>query len=165
MKFRILTIIAMVFLSFSAAAFGANPIIDGRWSGRYGTGIRGINYDQTFCTDTNKTRCFDNPQPRFMEMDYEFKAYGSFLTGTTIGGPNGERIPILNGRIVGKKVSFTVVTGVVVVVHPQIPATIQQLNFDYTGEVSGDKFKLKFIVKDDKNNKGSFTVKREKEDS
>ena len=138
MKFRMLTIITMVSLSFSAAAFGADIAIDGRWTGRYSGGQGGP-----------------------MDMDYMFKAYGSYLTGTTIGGSNGERTPILNGKIDGKKVSFTVLLYAVMTGPTQF--TVQQMKFDYTGDISGDNLKLKFVINGDRNNGGSFTVKREKE--
>jgi len=141
MKFRMIFIAAILFLSFRAG-FSADAGIDGRWTGRYGSGQGGP-----------------------MDMDYRFKAYGSFLTGTTIGGSNGERIPILNGRINGRKVSFTVELGIITVNPSQFQVTLQQLKFDYTGDISGDKLKLKFIINGDKSSSGSFTVKRVQETS
>ena len=140
MKFRMLTIIAMVFLPFNAAAFGANSNIDGRWSGETGSyHVPGVN------------------------MDYIFKAYGNFLTGTSIGGSNNGQIPILNGRIDGGKVSFTIATVVSVLLRSsQTPVVVGDLKVDFTGEISGDKLKLKYIVNDNKKNSGSFTVRRKK---
>ena len=139
MKFRMLIIIAAAFLlSFNTASSADVPNIDGSWKGKCTSGQGGP-----------------------MDMDYMFKAYGSFLTGTTIGGANGERIPILNGRINGNKISFTVMLGRIIANPSQI--TIQRMKFDYTGEISGDKLKLKFVRNDDKNSNGSFTVNRVKE--
>ena len=138
MKSRIMLIAVAFFLSLGAG-FSADTGIDGRWMGRFRSGM-------------------DGP----MDMDYMFKAYGNFLTGTTIGGSNGERIPILNGSINGKKVSFTVMLSRITVVPSQFQVTIQQMKYDYTGDISGDTLKLKFIINGDKRNGGSFTVKREK---
>jgi hypothetical protein len=140
MKFRMVLVVATVlFLTFNTS-FGADvPNIDGNWKGKYNSGRGGP-----------------------MDMDYTFKAYGSFLTGTSLGGANGERIPILNGSIKGKKISFTVVTGIIIAGPSQV--TIQQMKFDYTGELSGDKLKLKFILNNDKNSNGSFTVNRVKDE-
>ena len=138
-----MVLIVVAFFLSLGASFSADTGIDGRWTGRYSSGQGGP-----------------------LDMDYTFKAYGSFLTGTTIGGSNGERIPILNGRINGKKVSFTVVIGRITVNPQQFQVTLQQMNFSYTGDISGDKLKLKFTINGDKNNGGSFTVKREnKKDS
>jgi len=141
MKFRMVLVVATVlFLTFNTS-FGADvPNIDGNWKGKYNSGRGGP-----------------------MDMDYTFKAYGSFLTGTTLGGATEERIPIINGRINGNKISFTVnvVTALIVAGSSQIP--IQQVKYDYTGEISGDKIKLKFVRYDDQNSNGSFTVNRVKD--
>ena len=145
MKFKMMSIAAALFLSLSAgfsADTGADTGINGRWTGKYGSGQGGP-----------------------MDMDYTFKAYGSFLTGTTIGGANGERIPVLNGRINGRKISFTVVLNRITVVPSQFQVMVQQMKFDYTGDISGDKLKLKFVINGEKNSGGSFTVKREQETS
>ncbi len=60
--------------------------IDGKWSGKYESGMGG--------------------EP--MTLTYTFKADGNTLTGTSIGG-EGKDIPIKDGKIDGNNISFTVV--------------------------------------------------------
>ena len=107
-------------------AFAAD--IDGKWTGKYDSGM-------------------GDP----MDMEYTFKADGSTLTGTTIGGPDGEQIPIKNGKIDGNKVSFSVA----------IDMMGQEMSFDYKGELSGDQLKLTFDM-GGMGMGGEFTVARAK---
>jgi len=71
MRFRMLVIVsAVLLLSFNTASGADVPNIDGSWKGKYNSGQGGMR-----------------------DMDYAFKAYGSFLTGTTIGGATGFSTP------------------------------------------------------------------------
>ena len=109
MKIRMMTVAVVLFLSVGIA-FSAD--IDGKWTGKYDSGMGG------------------DP----MNMEYTFKADGSTLTGTTIGGADGGQIPIKKGKIDGNKISFSV----------DVDIMGQEMQFDYTGELSGDKLNLKF---------------------
>jgi hypothetical protein len=115
----------MVLLMAVCAAFGAD--IDGKWTGKYNSGM-------------------GDP----MNMEYTFKADGDKLTGTTIGGANGEQIAIKNGKIDGDKISFSV----------SVDMMGQEMSFDYKGELKGDKLKLKFDMGGQGG--GDFTVSRAK---
>jgi len=101
--------------------------IDGKWTGQYDPGAGG--------------------EP--MNMEYTFKAEGAVLKGTSIGGANGEQIPILDGKIEGNKISFAL----------SVDVSGQELKFNYTGELSGDKLYLNFELA---GGGGSFTVERAK---
>jgi hypothetical protein len=125
MKIKI-TIVAMTLLMAVCTAFGAD--IDGKWTGKYDSGMGG------------------DP----MNMEYTFKADGDKLTGTTIGGANGEQIAIKNGKIDGDKISFSV----------SVDMMGQEMSFDYKGELKGDKLKLKFDMGGQGG--GDFTVSRAK---
>jgi len=132
MKFRIM-MVAMVLLLLTGIAFGkeeAVTTIDGKWTGNYSTG-------------------FGEP----MKMEYTFKAEGDVLTGSTLGGANGEQIPISEGKIDGNKISFVVL----------VSMQGQQMRFSYTGELAGEKLKLKFTTGGQMGSTGAFTVTRAKE--
>ena len=120
-----ITVAATMLLMAVSVAFGAD--IDGKWTGKYDAGMG---------------------EP--MDMEYTFKADGNNLTGTTIGGPDGEQLPIKNGKIDGNKISFSVA----------IDMMGQEMSFDYMGELSGDQLKLKFDMGG--MGGGEFTVARAK---
>lgn len=124
MKIKI-TVVAVMLLMAVSVAFGAD--IDGKWTGKYDAGM-------------------GDP----MDMEYTFKADGNTLTGTTIGGLDGEQIQIKNGKIDDNKISFSVA----------IDMMGQEMSFDYTGELSGDQLKLKFDMGG--MGDGEFTVSRAK---
>ena len=135
MKFRIMVVVLVLLLNVYTA-FSADTDIDGKWTGSYSTG-------------------FGEP----MNMEFTFKADGNVFTGTTLGGANGEQIPILEGKIDSNKISFTVV----------VDMMGQQMVFKYMGEFSKnkkdknkDKIKLKFET-GSSGSGGSFTVNRAKE--
>ena len=138
MKFRV-TIASIAFLLTIAASFGAD--IDGKWTGQY----RQIqNNTERVFDDGNHyvTSRYELADP--MNMEYTFKADGNILTGTTIGGVNGEHTPILDGKINGRKISFTVVADNMMGL---------QVEFKYKGEFSKnkndrnkDEIKLKFDI-------------------
>ena len=125
MKIKI-TVAALMLFIVANVAFAAD--IDGKWTGKYDSGM-------------------GDP----MDMEYTFKADGNTLTGTTIGGPDGEQIPIKNGKIDGNKVSFSVA----------IDMMGQEMSFDYKGELSGDQLKLTFDM-GGMGMGGEFTVARAK---
>jgi len=125
MKFRMTAVVMFLVLSVGVA-FGAD--IDGKWTGKYDTGMGG------------------DP----MNMEYTFKAEGNVLKGTTIGGADGGQIPILDGKIDGNKISFSV----------KVDMMGQEMKFDYTGELSGDKLNLKFDMGG--MGGGEFSVQRAK---
>ena len=128
MKIRMMIVAVVLFLTVGIA-FGAD--IDGKWTGKYDTGMGG------------------DP----MNMEYTFKAEGDVLTGTTIGGANGGQIPIIDGKIDGKKISFAVM----------VDMMGQAMKFNYTGELSKDRIKLKFETGGNMGSSGSFTINRVKE--
>ena len=84
--------------------------------------------------DGKWTGKYDSGMGEAMNMEYTFKAEGNTLTGTSIGGAEGATTPIANGKIDGNKISFSVTVDVMG----------QEMKFDYTGELSGDKLNLKF---------------------
>ena len=118
----------MVLILSVSIAFGAD--IDGKWVGKYDSGMGG------------------DP----MDMEYTFKADGSKLTGTTIGGGDGEQIQITNGKIDGSKLSFTVT----------VDMMGMEMVFDYTGELKGDTLNLKFEMGGEWGMTGEFTVQKAK---
>ena len=73
--------IGLAFLLAAAPAFAAD--VDGKWTGS-----------------------MDTPGGPF-QINYSFKADGDKLTGAT-NGPNGD-VPIKDGKITGKKLSFVLV--------------------------------------------------------
>jgi hypothetical protein len=66
-----------------------------------------------------------------MTLGYEFKAEGSTLTGTHTG-PDGNEIPITEGKIDGNNISFTIV----------IDMQGQEMKLEHKGVVSADEIKL-----------------------
>jgi len=78
MKFGMTLAVLVLFLSGNLA-FGAD--IDGKWAGEYDSGMGG--------------------EP--MTMEFTFKADGTKLTGTTIGGEDGSHIPISDGKSTAAK--------------------------------------------------------------
>jgi hypothetical protein len=96
---NIRTIAFALLLFVGAPAFGAD--IDGKWTGSLDTP--------------------GGPAP----INYTFKADGATLTGST-STPDGQSVPIKDGKINGKKLSFTLVLD-----FGAGPTT-----FDITGEVS-----------------------------
>lgn len=59
---------------------------------------------------------------------YEFNVDGSELTGSVLGGSYEEERPIINGKIKGDKISFSV----------QIHQGTRTVSFLYEGKISGD---------------------------
>lgn len=100
----------MMFLLVAGVAAAAD--IDGKWSGQFASPMGG------------------DP----MTLSYNFKAEGSTLTGTTIGGPEGQQIPIKDGKIDGNNISF--------IVAVDMGGTEMKLN--YKGVLAGDEIKLTF---------------------
>jgi opacity protein-like surface antigen len=104
--------------------------IDGKWTGQYNSGM-------------------GDP----MTLAYTFKANGNTLTGTTLGGPDGQEIPIKDGKIDGNKISFVV----------SVNFNGTDMKFRYKGVLSGDEIKLTFDTGTGGGPGGSaqgFTVKR-----
>jgi hypothetical protein len=66
-----------------------------------------------------------------MTLGYTFKAEGTTLTGTHTG-PDGNEIPITNGKIDGNNISFTIT----------IDMMGQEMKLDHKGVVSADEIKL-----------------------
>ena len=92
-------------LLLAAPAFAAD--VDGKWTG------------------TVSTPMGDLP------VQYEFKADGTTLTGTTLGFDGGS-IPIKNGKVDGEKISFTVTCAF----------GGMTLDLSYTGVVSPSEMKM-----------------------
>ena len=104
-------------LLLTAPAFAAD--VDGKWSG------------------TLSTPMGDLP------VQYEFKADGTTLTGTTLGF-DGSTVPVKNGKVDGNKISFTVAidfggmafeisyTGVVSPTEIKITGDFMGMPFEYT---------------------------------
>ena len=72
-----------VMLLVAGFAFGAD--VDGKWTTTMAGGMGGGE----------------------MKLGYEFKAEGSTLTGTHTG-PEGNEVPIKNGKIDGNNISFSI---------------------------------------------------------
>jgi hypothetical protein len=87
-------------------AFGAD--VDGKWTGSI-AGMDGNN----------------------MTLGYTFKADGTTLTGTTTG-PDGNQMPIKEGKINGNNISFSVT----------IDMGGNEMKLEYKGVVSADQIKL-----------------------
>lgn len=66
-------------------------------------------------------------------INYTFKAEGNTLTGSTTG-PDGNQIPIKNGKIEGNNISFSI----------SFDFGGQEMKIDYKGVVSADQIKLTF---------------------
>jgi hypothetical protein len=92
-------------LLLARAAFAAD--VDGKWTG------------------TVSTPMGDLP------VQYEFKADGAMLTGTTLGFDGGS-VPIKNGKVDGNKISFTVT----------FDFGGMTLDLSYTGVVSSSEIKM-----------------------
>ena len=92
-------------LLIAAPAFAAD--VDGKWTG------------------TVSTPMGDLP------VQYEFKADGATLTGTTLGFDGGS-VPIKNGKVDGNKISFTVT----------FDFGGMTLDLSYTGVVSASEIKM-----------------------
>jgi hypothetical protein len=92
-------------LLVAAPAFAAD--VDGKWTG------------------TVSTPMGDLP------VQYEFKADGATLTGTTLGFDGGS-VPIKNGKVDGNKISFTVT----------FDFGGMSLDLSYTGVVSASEIKM-----------------------
>ena len=92
-------------LLLAAPAFAAD--VDGKWTG------------------TVSTPMGDLP------VQYEFKADGTTLTGTTLGFDGGS-VPIKNGKVDGNKITFA----------QDIDFGQGPITFDYTGVVSPMELKL-----------------------
>jgi len=161
MKFRRTMIFVMFSFLLPGVTFSEDVGIDGLWTGKY-KHVQPMRIKRTINEATmssiGQTPPFWEEEPikgwsgPTMDMEYRFKADGNVLTGTTLGGENGEHIPIYNGKIKGRKISFTVVANL----------EGQPTFFDYTGELKGDTLKLKFVMRDATHSSGSFTVNRVK---
>jgi hypothetical protein len=98
---------------------GSAPIdIDGTWSGQYKQMGMGGMGDQ------------------IVTMTYEFKADGDTLTGTVIGAM-GNRSPIQEGRISGKRIYFKI----------EVPWMESTMVSNYEGVVKGDYIEMRLNVK------------------
>jgi hypothetical protein len=95
-------------LLIAGLAFGAD--VDGKWTGTI-AGMDGNN----------------------ITITYTFKAEGNVLTGSSIG-PDGNAIPIKDGKIDGDKISFSIV----------LDFGGQEMKLDYNGVVAADQIKLTF---------------------
>jgi hypothetical protein len=71
-----------------------------------------------------------------MTFIFNFKVDGDTLTGTVNGGP-GQFIPLEEGKIKGKKISFTVNAG----------SGKMKMTVKYKGKIKGDKIKLSYTTK------------------
>jgi hypothetical protein len=101
-------VLAVGFLLMAGFAFGAD--IDGKWSGQYNSGM-------------------GDP----MTLVFTFKAEGTTLTGTSLGGPDTQ-IPIKDGKIDGNNISFVVV----------VDMGGQEMKFNYKGVLKGEELELSF---------------------
>jgi hypothetical protein len=101
---------AVAFLLIAGFTFGAE--IDGKWSGQYNSGM-------------------GDP----MTLVFTFKAEGSKLTGTSLGGPDTQ-IPIKDGKIDGNNISFVVA----------VDFGGQEMKFNYKGLLKGDQIELSFEI-------------------
>ena len=98
-------VIVVGLLLLAVPAFAAD--VDGKWTG------------------TVSTPMGDLP------VQYEFKADGTMLTGTTLGFDGGS-VPIKNGKVDGNKISFTVT----------FDFGGMTLDLSYTGVVSSSEIKM-----------------------
>jgi hypothetical protein len=87
--------------------------------------------------------------PSITRAWYEFKAEGSKLTGSAMGFMEDER-PILDGRITGDRVFFTLKDYV----------RNRVIEYRYQGKVSGDTIRFKVYRLGGGNRSWSFTVKK-----
>ena len=97
--------LALALLLAATPAFAAE--VDGKWTGS-----------------------IDTPNGP-VQVNYTFKAEGDTLTGSSTG-PDGTSIPIKDGKIAGKKMSFSLTLD-----FGAGPTT-----FNYTGELAGPELKL-----------------------
>jgi opacity protein-like surface antigen len=96
-------VVGLVFLA--APAFAAD--VDGKWTGSVSTPMGDL------------------------PVQYEFKAEGTSLTGTTLGFDGGS-VPIKNGKVDGDKISFTVT----------FDLGGMSLDLSYTGVVTASEIKM-----------------------
>jgi hypothetical protein len=80
--------------------------------------------------DGKWTGSLDTPMGA-IPMEFNFKADGATLSGSQ-SGPDGGQIPIMNGKVDGNKISFTV----------SIDVGGMSLDFAYTGTVSPDTLQM-----------------------
>jgi hypothetical protein len=99
---------ALIAVLLLAAGFAFGADVDGKWT----TTMPGMDGNE-------------------MTLGYTFKAEGATLTGTTTG-PDGNELPIKNGKIDGNNISFTVV----------IDMGGQEMSLEYKGVVSPGEIKL-----------------------
>ena len=71
-----------------------------------------------------------------MTLGYEFKAEGTTLTGTHTG-PEGNVVPIKDGKIDGNNISFA---------YDSDGYGGMKMSFKYTGVLSGNVLKLSYIT-------------------
>lgn len=104
---RTLLSVLIVLALVLAAAPARAADIDGKWSGSLDTPMGAV------------------------QVGFNFKADGTTLNGTTTG-PDGNELPIKNGKIDGDKISFVV----------SIDFGGMAFDLNYTGVVSPDTVKL-----------------------
>lgn len=102
---KVLSALVLGLVLLAAPAFAAD--VDGKWTG------------------TVSTPMGDLP------VQYEFKADGATLTGTTLGFDGGS-VPIKNGKVEGDKISFTVT----------FDFGGMSLDLNYTGVVTDAEIKM-----------------------
>ena len=104
---RMLLPVLVTFVLVLAASPARAADVDGKWSGSLDTPMGAV------------------------QVGFNFKADGAALTGTTTG-PDGNEVPIKNGKIDGDKISFVVT----------IDFGGMMFDLNYTGVVSPDTTKL-----------------------
>jgi hypothetical protein len=122
---RILFATAVLCVIFAGAALAAD--ISGNWSGTMQMG--------------------DNP----FTLTYAFKQDGEKLTGT-VTGPQGQPLPVSDGKVVGDKVSFFV----------QVDMGGNPAKFMSQGIVKGDEITLTTKVEGGEDFGGAMVLKRVK---
>jgi hypothetical protein len=122
---RVLFTTALLCAVFAAAALAAD--ISGNWSGTMQMG--------------------DNP----FTLTYAFKQDGEKLTGT-VTGPQGDPLPLNQGKITGDKVSFFV----------QVDMGGTPAKFVSTGVIKGDEIALTTTAEGGPDFGGPMTLKRVK---
>jgi hypothetical protein len=105
MKVFAITAVLLLVAGFALAAD-----IDGKWTGQ----VAGMGGDP-------------------MTINYNFKANGNTLTGTTTG-MDGKDVSIKNGKIDGNNISYSV----------SFDMGGQEMKMDFKGVVSGDQIKLSY---------------------
>jgi hypothetical protein len=122
---RILFATAVLCVIFAGAALAAD--ISGNWSGTMQMG--------------------DNP----FTLTYAFKQDGEKLTGT-VTGPQGQPLPVSDGKVVGDKVSFFV----------QVDMGGNPAKFMSQGIIKGDEITLTTKVEGGEDFGGAMVLKRVK---